>query len=234
MLFPACGFGLRGGTASNVLRVVPIGAAPRRRTWNLAPFNTFMNEILESGDPRKEAGQFLRSKDAVHHGVELGARGEGDRALEEMERLMRRLGRSGGTVSLTRLLGMLLEVRTVHAAEDRYLPRENVVETFERLALYPGEPDGFEFKYNRALAHGLRAQVSARSPMIKNHENFVEQFFSALADPYDDSEIERYNVIQEKVRAPVSGSGARARTDHGKPLLQEGPGTDASSFQSAA
>ena len=198
VLFPACGFGLRGGTASNVLRVVPIGAVPRRRTWNLAPFNTFMNEILESGDPRKEAGQFLRSKDAVHHGVELGARGEGDRALEEMERLMRRLGRSGGTVSLTRLLGMLLEVRTVHAAEDRYLPRENVVETFERLALYPGEPDGFEFKYNRALAHGLRAQVSARSPMIKNYENFVEQFFSALADPYDDSEIERYNVIKKR------------------------------------
>ena len=198
VLFPACGFGLKGGTASNVLRVVPMGAAPRQRLSNLVPFNTFMNAILESGDPQSEAGRFLQSKDVVHREVDLYTHCKAGRSVAEMRLLMRKLNISDRAVSLTRLLGIMLQERIVHAAEDRYLPRENVAETFDSLALHPGEPEGFEFKYNKGLLHGLSAQVSARSPMLKNYENDVERFFSALADPYDDSEMERYDMIKKR------------------------------------
>ena len=198
VLFPACGFGLKGGTIGDVLRVVPMGVAPSQSLSNLVPFNTFMNAILESGDPAREAGRFLRSKDVVHREVELGARGEADRSMAEMDLLMRKLNRSDRAVSLTRLLGIMLQERIVHADEDRCLPRENVAETFDSLALHPGEPEGFEFKYNRVLLHGLRAQVSARSPMLKNYENSIGRFFSALADPYDDSEMKRYDMIKKR------------------------------------
>ena len=159
-------------------------------------FNEFMNEILESDDPKKASGQFLRSHRVTHDSVQFDRHGPVEDPPTRLQDLMLKLGKSSGSVSLAGALATMLAGRIVHATENRNLVQDDV-EELERLAL-EADREGSAAEHDRALLDVLRANSTAPADALKSDGSNMARFLFALKNSPDFSSVERYNTIKNR------------------------------------
>ena len=192
--FPACGFGFKTVLRGFSPEVVPADGTSGDRP-GYAKFNEFMNEILESDDPKKESGPFLRSHRVTLDSVQFDRHGPIDDPPARLQDLMLKLGKSSGSVGLIQVIATMLARRIVHATENRNLVQDDV-EELERLALE--DQEGSAAEYDRALLDTFRANSMAPTDALKHDGNNMARFLFALKNSPDFSNVERYNKIKHR------------------------------------
>lgn len=194
-LFPACGFGLRGKPDGRSLKAVPMGGTERRPPSDTVPFEAFLNAVLESGDPKRESGLFLRSKNVIHQPIELGTLKTDGQSVEIRDLMLDIRGRKG-PVNLFWFLGTILHSRIVHAAENKNLLQGDAAEALERLALCPDRPGESARKYNRTLLDRFNANSVQSAVRLKHDGSNLAQFLFTLKNSPNSLDAERYATIK--------------------------------------
>ena len=197
VLFPACGFGLMGKPDGRSLKVVPIDGTERRPPSDTVPFETFLNAVLESGDPKRESSLFLRSKNVIHQSIALRTLETDGKSVEVQDLVLDIRGRKG-PVNLLWALGTILHNRIVHAAENKNLLQDDAAEALERLALYSGKPEEFADKYNRTLLDRFNANSVESTGKLKHDGSNLAQFLFTLKNSPNSSDAERYATIKDR------------------------------------
>ena len=199
--FPECGFALKGPLKDLSFKAELTGSSPQtERRRKPVPFNTFVKEILESGDPKSSAESFFQSRDTIHHAVSFSIDDMDIKSKLKIKDLMNWLDIERGQIALPRIFGTMLTKHVVHAAENRNLLQEDVEGMFNRLAIDTHDRDGFGYRYNHKLLRVLAHNSLKHTDTLENGGGNIAQLLFNLKNSPKRSDTKRYRTIKKKFR----------------------------------